>query len=272
MSRRREPWCITGEHRWGPAFRCPGTRASSCWRRGPRSRGSEAEAALRHGARALGLDAGLVTRVQGPARTLDTREHRPSHPRPARKHGPQDRSPAGVRRPRCTAPGPDPEGASLTTAPLLSSAHPGSTYLRDNAKAGRLRRATLTHRAAMTATRAVLHVPDMRGSHWPAPSRARQFAQTLCLLPRPTTSSQPVRDRFSSDGRTVVTNNVGHGSGRGLGTSEASEGEEVKVEESSGRRLTVSGAWSRKEPMKRKQRGARWESEVRQFGARATRQ
>lgn len=182
---------IPGERPWHPALRRQGTRASSCWRPGPRCRGSEAEAALRPGARAragAGRGAG-DTRAGASANPGHTRApsflSQARQEGSARKPGPQDRSPAGVRRPRCTTPGPNPDEAALTTAPLLSSAQPGSPYLRDNAKAGRLRRATLTHRAAMTAARAVVHVPDMRGSHWPAPSRAREFAQTLCPLPPP---------------------------------------------------------------------------------------
>lgn len=65
----------------------------------------------------------------------------------------------------------------------------GSLYLRDNAKAERLRRATLTHGAAMTAAAvSPARATGMRGSRWPAPSGTQPLAQTPCWPSRPTTS------------------------------------------------------------------------------------
>lgn len=89
---------------------------------------------------------------------------------------------AGGRGPRRPVPGPG-QGAPRT-APF-SRGQPGAPYLRDNAKAGRLRRTNLTHRAAMTTTRAgTAHVPGMRRGCWPAssgPGNSRRFCACYFL-------------------------------------------------------------------------------------------
>lgn len=57
---------------------------------------------------------------------------------------------AGVRSPRRPVPGRDLGRTALGAAPF-GRGRPDAPYLRENAKAGRLRRTNLTHRAAMTA-------------------------------------------------------------------------------------------------------------------------
>ena len=110
------------------------------------------------------------------------------------------RSPRPASGSPATTPGPDPVRvrfrASGGTAPLLSLAI-GAPYLRDNAKAGKLRRASRTHRAAMTAA---------------GTARAHQAcARLFSCLSRPIASPQPMPHRSSFDEQAMFTNNCRSG-------------------------------------------------------------
>lgn len=122
------------------------------------------------------------------------------------------------------------------------------SHLRDSANAGRLRPASLTHRAAMLAPRDCVTAPtlSMRGSTTPASP--------------PTAASQLIRDHRYCDGQLrppILASRDGVPfplpGGRGLRLLGAPEGEEVEGEGSGGG-ASVGGA-RQEQPMGRKSTG-----------------